>query len=86
MNIDELNALSFRDLMNAISGFYDLERKRTEAMRDIVYGASRFNAANTAMGDNKKIARYRFPWEKPKVSEPLSYDKMKGFFNRISKN
>jgi hypothetical protein len=89
ISIRDIDLMSLRDLMNAIQGFYDLERKRTEAMRDITFGAARYNASNTAMDNNKKIANQKFPWEESfskGKTEPHSYDKMKPLFEMISSN
>lgn len=71
-------------------GYNEYKEGQYEFIRDVAFGAARYNAANTAMSNEaqKKIARQKFPWEKPTNprDEVLSYDKMKGLFNMISKS
>lgn len=58
-----------------------------EAVRNIVYGASRYNAANTAF-DSKQgnaILKKRFPWEKGSRKEPMSGKQVASLLNFISK-
>ena len=77
-----------REFYNAWIGASGHNVAQIEAIRNIVYGAHRFNAANTAFSGDaaRKIARMRFPWEKPQKLKALNYDDMKGFFKQISKN
>ena len=89
ISIRDIDLMSLRELSNAIKGFYDLENQRAETLRDITYGASRYNAANTAMSKKaaKQISRQKFPWEgggKPTRDDIISYDDVKGIFNAIS--
>jgi len=57
---------TFDQLKNAFNGHIKQEAKRIEAMRSIIYGAARYNAANTAFSGeaSKAISRQKFPWEK----------------------
>lgn len=55
-----------REFFNAWLGYQDGKTEDMEATRAIIYGASRFNAASTAMSKEQatSIGRHRFPWEK----------------------
>lgn len=69
-------------------GYREHRNKEYELLRDIVYGAARYNAANTAMSKKaaKQISRQKFPWEKGATKDDvISYDDVKGMFNMISK-
>lgn len=82
---------TFDQLKNAITGHIRQQNNRMEHMRNVVYGAARYNAANTAMSKDasRAISRQKFPWEKTrKRGQPefINYDKIKGIFEGLSKN
>lgn len=79
-----------REFFNAWIGHSESETERMEAIRNITYGASRYNAANTAFSKKqaKSISKHKFPWEgggKVTKDDIIDYDKVKGMFNMISK-
>lgn len=68
-------------------GYRDYRNREHEFLRNVVFGAARYNAANTAFSKEaaKKISRQKFPWEKATKDDIISYDKVKSMFNMISK-
>ena len=77
-----------REFFNAWLGKQDADRKKYESYRDLHWLVGQQNATWTAFSSkqSKAIAKQKPPWEKIRKIEPLDYDKMKGFFNMISKN
>lgn len=81
ISLRDADLYSLRDLLNAINGFRKKELRTAEKARDVVYGAARWHAANTAWSEKQsnQIRRHKFPWEKgrkSKSNEPLDYDKV----------
>lgn len=76
-----------REFFNAWIGYSETRNKNLEAIRDIVYGASKYNAANTAFSkdQSKAISRQKFPWEKGHKKEPMSGKQIAQLLNLISK-
>lgn len=75
-------------MVNAIRGLYELEQQRHEVMRNIVFGASRFNASATAFSkdQSKAIGKHRFPWEKGAKEKKDKFKPMKySDFEKIAK-
>lgn len=69
MSYPDVNAMSLRELFNAISGFYKMQETDKKAMRNIVYGAMRYGASNIAGVWSSQASRYigkqPFDWERP---------------------
>lgn len=62
---------------------------RVEYIRDIVFSAARYNAANTAMSSDasKAISQHKFPWEQKKQEQQhiSPDDKIEAFLRREDK-
>lgn len=79
---------TFSELKSAFTGHVRQERQRVESMRDMMYGAARFNAGATAFSkeQSRAVSRHRFPWETQVKREPMAPKKVIGILSLISKN
>jgi len=80
-----------REFFNAWIGWQESQSERLEAefeaMRSIIYGAARYNAANTAFSGeaSKAISRQKFPWEKQQPEQNDGEDILMPILSAISK-
>lgn len=67
-----------REFFCAWIGYSDAETDKLKALRDLIYGAARFNAGATAMSDDqsKAIARFKFDWEGENRGEDMSREEI----------
>lgn len=69
-------------------GYSQYRDNEYEFVRNIVYGAARYNAANSAFSKEQAMAvsRQKFPWEKGfKENKPMSSKQVQKLLSFISK-